>query len=145
MPASNYWAMGVAGALGLFLSIIFHELSHSLMARRFGILMKGITLFIFGGVAEMSEEPPSARAGVSSLPSLDPFPACSLPPSFTASCRSGRLRAGPRLSTAVLFYLVWVNFILALFNLLPAFPLDGGQGAAVHPLGAGKRTFSGRR
>ncbi|MGE5844986.1 MAG: M50 family metallopeptidase [Syntrophaceae bacterium] len=62
MPASNYWVMGVAGALGLFLSIIFHELSHSLVARRFGIPMKGITLFIFGGVAEMSEEPPSARA-----------------------------------------------------------------------------------
>ncbi|MFZ0050696.1 MAG: M50 family metallopeptidase, partial [Desulfobaccales bacterium] len=57
-----YWEMGVAGALGLFASIIFHEFCHSLVARRFGMQMKGITLFIFGGVAEMGEEPPTARA-----------------------------------------------------------------------------------
>src|SRR5512141_66267 len=57
-----YWAMGVAGALGLFGSIIFHEFCHSLVARKFGMSMKGITLFIFGGVAEMGDEPPSARA-----------------------------------------------------------------------------------
>ncbi|MGW8272902.1 MAG: M50 family metallopeptidase, partial [Thermodesulfovibrionales bacterium] len=57
-----YWFMGAVGALGLFVSIILHELSHSLVARRFGIPMKGITLFIFGGVAEMDDEPPSAKA-----------------------------------------------------------------------------------
>jgi len=57
-----YLFMGIAGALGLFASIIFHELLHSLVARRFGLPMKGITLFIFGGVAEMAEEPPSPRA-----------------------------------------------------------------------------------
>ena len=57
-----YWEMGVAGALGLFASIIFHEFCHSLVARRFGMHMKGITLFIFGGVAEMGDEPPTARA-----------------------------------------------------------------------------------
>src|SRR5271157_3245530 len=57
-----YWAMGVAGALGLFASIIFHEFCHSLVARKFGMPMKGITLFIFGGVAEMGDEPPTARA-----------------------------------------------------------------------------------
>ena len=54
--------MGAAGALGLFASIVFHEFCHSLVARRFGMVMKGITLFIFGGVAEMGEEPPSAKA-----------------------------------------------------------------------------------
>ena len=54
-----YWAMGVAGALGLFASIIFHEFCHSLVARKFGMPMKGITLFIFGGVAETT----SGRAG----------------------------------------------------------------------------------
>src|SRR4051794_27407720 len=48
-----YWFMGIIGALGLFGSIILHELGHSVIARRFGIPMKGITLFIFGGVAEM--------------------------------------------------------------------------------------------
>jgi len=57
---TTYWAMGVFGSLGLFASIIFHELSHSLVARRYGLKIKGITLFIFGGVAEMESEPPSA-------------------------------------------------------------------------------------
>src|SRR4030042_1095794 len=58
----TYWTMGVAGALGLFASIVAHEFCHSLVARKFGMPMKGIPLFIFGGVAEMGEEPPTARA-----------------------------------------------------------------------------------
>ena len=58
----TYWTMGVVGALGLFVSIIAHEFCHSLVARKFGMPMKGITLFIFGGVAEMGDEPPTARA-----------------------------------------------------------------------------------
>ena len=56
--------MGVAGALGLFASIVFHELSHSLVARRYGMSIRGITLFIFGGVAEMEDEPPTAKGGI---------------------------------------------------------------------------------
>ena len=51
-----YWAMGLIGAFGLFFSIIFHELAHSLVARLFGLKIKGITLFIFGGMAELSIE-----------------------------------------------------------------------------------------
>ena len=62
LSSRMYWFMGIVGALGLFASIIFHEMCHSLVARRFGLQMKGITLFIFGGVAEMEEEPPSAKA-----------------------------------------------------------------------------------
>ena len=58
----EYWMMGIAGSLLLFASIIVHELAHSLVARRSGLEMKGITLFIFGGVAEMEREPPSAKA-----------------------------------------------------------------------------------
>jgi Zn-dependent protease len=60
-PAA-YWSMGALGALGLFLSIVLHELSHALVAKRFGISIRGITLFLFGGVAEMAGEPPSPRA-----------------------------------------------------------------------------------
>ena len=62
LSAEAYWFMGGAGAVGLFASIIFHEFCHSIVARKFGMVMKGITLFIFGGVAEMGEEPPTARA-----------------------------------------------------------------------------------
>jgi len=62
LSVQTYWVMGVVGAIGFFLSVIFHEIFHSLVARKFGIPMKGITLFIFGGVSEMGEEPPNAKA-----------------------------------------------------------------------------------
>ena len=126
MPASNYWAMGVAGALGLFLSIILHELSHSLVARRFGIPMKGITLFIFGGVAEMSEEPPSARAEFFTA-IIGPVSSLVIAAAFYGLLHAGESAGLPMAINGVLFYLAWVNVILALFNLLPAFPLDGGR------------------
>ncbi len=62
LAPATYWIMGAVGALGLFVSIVAHEFCHSLVARKFGMQMKGITLFIFGGVAEMGDEPPTARA-----------------------------------------------------------------------------------
>jgi Zn-dependent protease/CBS domain-containing protein len=126
MPTANYWAMGAAGALGLFLSIIFHELSHSLVARRFGIPMRGITLFIFGGVAEMSEEPPSAKAEFLTA-IIGPVSSVLIAAVFYGILQVGESFGWPMAVNGVLFYLVWVNFILALFNLLPAFPLDGGR------------------
>src|SRR4030043_1641398 len=58
---NTYLWMGITGAIGLFASIIFHEFCHSLVARRYGLHMKGITLFVFGGVAEMEQEPESPR------------------------------------------------------------------------------------
>ena len=57
LSSQTYWLMGIVGAIGLFLSIIAHEFAHSLVARNSGMPMKGITLFIFGGVAEMGDEP----------------------------------------------------------------------------------------
>src|SRR5579884_4134021 len=62
LTSAEYWLMGVSGAILLFVSIIVHELAHSIVARKHGLPMKGITLFIFGGVAEMDQEPPSAKA-----------------------------------------------------------------------------------
>jgi hypothetical protein len=61
LPVATYWWMGAAGAVGLFISIVVHEFSHSLVARRYGLQMRGIRLFIFGGVAQMDEEPDSAK------------------------------------------------------------------------------------
>jgi Zn-dependent protease len=61
LSTRTYWLMGVVGAIGLFVSIIAHEFCHSLVARQRGVAMKGITLFIFGGVAEMGNEPPNAK------------------------------------------------------------------------------------
>ena len=62
LSVETYWLMGIVGAVGLFLSIVVHEFCHSLVARKYGIPMKGITLFIFGGVAEMGDQPRSAKA-----------------------------------------------------------------------------------
>jgi len=118
--------MGVAGAVGLFLSIIFHEIFHSLVARRFGIPMKGITLFIFGGVSEMGEEPASAKAEflmaiVGPLSSIAIALAC-------YGIHIQGLRSGwPESVDGVVQYLAYINGLLAVFNLLPAFPLDGGR------------------
>ncbi|NLP01900.1 MAG: CBS domain-containing protein [Fibrobacter sp.] len=125
LSPSTYWVLGVLGAIGLFGSIIFHELCHSLVARRFGLPMKGITLFIFGGVAEMDDEPASPRAEflmaiAGPLASIGVGALCFALLSFTR----GILARPPSL---VLSYLGTINLILAGFNLLPAFPLDGGR------------------
>lgn len=126
MAPAAYWWMGIAGAVGLFLSIVVHEMMHSLVARRYGLQMKGITLFIFGGVAEMSQEPRSAKAEFSMavsgpMTSFGVGLACHL--LFLAGLRLG----WPLAVTGVLAYLRWINVILAIFNLVPAFPLDGGR------------------
>ena len=122
----TYWFMGAAGALGLFLSIIFHELSHSLIARRFGIPMKGITLFIFGGVAEMTEEAPDAKAEFW-MAIVGPASSILLGAMIFAIWRYGESAGWPVPAVGVLFYLAWINVALAVFNLIPAFPLDGGR------------------
>src|SRR5579864_5142917 len=59
---ADYWLMALGGAVGLLFSIVIHEFAHSVVARRYGIPMRGITLFIFGGVAEMGDEPPTAKS-----------------------------------------------------------------------------------
>ncbi len=121
-----HWAMGIGGALGLFVSIILHEFAHSLVARRYGIRMEGITLFIFGGVAEMRDEPPSPKAEfwmavAGPAASLAVAGAC-----FAAAAAGGALGAPEPVSTVV-GYLATINVILAIFNMMPAFPLDGGR------------------
>lgn len=122
----TYWWMGAVGAIGLFISVIFHELCHSLVARRYGLTMKGITLFIFGGVAEMPEEPENAKteflmaiAGPASSIFLSFF--------FYGIYVLGFKGWFPKSFVAITGYLSLINLILAIFNLLPAFPLDGGR------------------
>jgi Zn-dependent protease len=126
LSTGTYWLMGLAGALGLFISIILHELSHSLVARGYGLPIGGITLFIFGGVAEMTDKPPSPKAeGVMSI--VGPLASYFLSAVFYIfySVAVG-LNASPAL-TGVLAYLSFINLALATFNLIPGFPLDGGR------------------
>lgn len=120
---ATYWGMGVLGALGLFLSIVLHELSHSLVARQYGINMQGITLFIFGGVAEMVDEPPS--------PQSEFFMAIAGPIAslfIAAAFQIMNWVSAPLPPIAIVCgYLAIVNVALAVFNMVPAFPLDGGR------------------
>ncbi len=125
LPAATYWWMGVAGALGLFLSVVFHELCHSLVARQFGLAMRGITLFIFGGVAEMAEEPPSPKAEFL-MAAAGPAASIALAAGWYAMF-AGTHGVWPPAVTAVFYYLGMINGLLAVFNLIPAFPLDGGR------------------
>jgi Zn-dependent protease len=114
--------MGLAAALGLFASIVVHELCHSLVARRYGLPMKGITLFLFGGVAEMEEEPPSARAEFM-MAVAGPLASLVVAGAFLLAATA----ALPDTVKGVLRWIGYINLILVAFNLIPGFPLDGGR------------------
>jgi Zn-dependent protease/CBS domain-containing protein len=118
-----YWGGGVVISLLFFASVVFHELSHALIARRAGIPVNNITLFILGGVAQMEEEPGSA---------WDEFkmaiagPLASLVIAVVFLAMTGLVQ-GSRLWVAAFSYLGVINIVLAVFNLLPGFPMDGGR------------------
>ena len=126
LAPATYWWMGIGGALGLFASILFHELSHSLVARRYGIPIKGITLFIFGGVAEMEDEPPTAKAEFR-MAVAGPVASAVLALGFRVLAGMAEALDTPEAVGDVAAYLAYLNMLLALFNLVPAFPLDGGR------------------
>ncbi len=126
LSRDTYWTMGVVGALGLFISIVAHEFCHSLVARRYGMAMKGITLFIFGGVAEMAEEPPTAKAEFM-MAIVGPLSSMAIGAIFYLIHRWGETAGWTSPVNGVIYYIAYINGILAAFNLLPAFPLDGGR------------------
>ena len=126
LSAAAYWSMGIAGALGLFASLVFHELSHSLVARRFGLAIRGITLFMFGGVAENGRGTRERARRVQ-----DGRCRFGCQPRAGGALRGGLvLGPSPRPAPSVLVvlrYLAFINLALATFNLIPAYPLDGGR------------------
>jgi Zn-dependent protease len=126
LTVGTYWVMGLLGAVGLFLSIVAHEFCHSLMARRSGLPMKGITLFIFGGVAEMGDEPPSAKDEFY-IAVVGPLSSFAIAFLFYGFNRIGIVIGLPMAINGVLAYLAMINLMLAIFNMVPAFPLDGGR------------------
>jgi Zn-dependent protease len=122
-PAVLYWIMGALTAILLFVAVLVHELGHAVVALRYKVPIRGITLFIFGGVAEMGEEPPSAVAEFW-IAVAGPLV------SFVLAAILGLLHAalsGSAPLLALTKYLAYGNGTLALFNLIPGFPLDGGR------------------
>jgi Zn-dependent protease/CBS domain-containing protein len=126
LDTATYWYMGGAGAVGLFAAVIFHEFCHSIVARAYGMPMKGITLFIFGGVAEMGDEPPTAKVEFL-MAAAGPLSSIFLAGVFYLIYLGGLSGRWPVPVLGVIRYLAWINGLLAAFNLLPAFPLDGGR------------------
>jgi len=122
----TYWLMGIASAIGLFFSIVLHETLHSIVARRFGLPMTGITLFLFGGVAEMGEEPPSPKAEFY-MAIAGPILSILLAGFFFGTSVLIKQSGLPPSVWGVTRYLGFINGLLAAFNLVPAFPLDGGR------------------
>jgi Zn-dependent protease/CBS domain-containing protein len=124
--SQTYWIMGIIGAVGLFFSIIAHEFCHSLVARKSGMPMKGITLFIFGGVAEMADEPPSAKDEFL-IAVVGPLSSMVVAAIFYIIYRLGAASGWHHAINGVTGYLATINVLLTVFNLVPAFPLDGGR------------------
>jgi len=121
--ATQHWALGIITSVLFFASVIFHELSHSVVAMRYRIPVQSITLFVFGGLSRIEHEAPNAKqefniAIAGPLSSL-----------FLALCfwLIWRFVHGSEMVSASAHWLYWINFFLALFNLVPGFPLDGGR------------------
>jgi Zn-dependent protease/CBS domain-containing protein len=121
-----YWVMALFGAFGLFASVILHELSHALVARRFAVTIRSITLFLFGGVAEMTSEPPSPHAELL-VAAAGPAMSFAIALAAFVFTMIGTWARIPDAAQVVLAYLAFINGALAVFNLIPAFPLDGGR------------------
>jgi len=120
---TQHYALGIITSVLFFASVVFHELSHSFVARRYGIPVQSITLFIFGGLAGIGREPNNARqefniAIAGPLSSL-----------FLAGCffLVARFFHGDEMVVAATGWLWQINLALAIFNLVPGFPLDGGR------------------
>ncbi|MCS6975881.1 MAG: site-2 protease family protein [Gemmatales bacterium] len=122
LPPWTYWLMGVVSALAFFGCILLHELGHSVVAKAMGIPIRGITLFMFGGVAELEEEPRSAM-GEFLMAIAGPAVSAVLFLWFLFTS----LLPLPSEMRFPLMYLAWINLAVLIFNMIPAFPLDGGR------------------
>ena len=124
-PAA-YWLAGAAGA-GLFLgSLLAHEVGHALVARRAGLRVRGITLWLLGGVAQLEDEPASPRDELR-VAIVGPAVSLALAGAFGLTAAALSVVGGPALAVVVAAWLAIGNAALAVFNLLPAAPLDGGR------------------
>lgn len=126
LSTAAYWMMGIAGAIGLFLSIVLHELCHSLVGRYYGIPIGGITLFIFGGIAHMNDMPPTPKSEFF-MAIVGPLFSIALAFALFSLLHLSTYFNWQSPIIGVIQYLAVINLVVGIFNLLPAFPLDGGR------------------
>ena len=118
--------LSIISMLGLFVSLVLHELSHSLVARLFNLKVGSITLFIFGGVAELERDPENAKSEFW-IAIAGPIMSFFLATVFWALKSMSTGMGVSQMLVELFRYLGLVNLVVALFNLVPAFPLDGGR------------------
>ena len=121
-PAA-YWGVGVLTSALLFAGLVLHELAHCWVARREGLAVRGVTLFVFGGVSEIDGEPESPRTALR-VAAAGPLTSFALAAVCAAAAALGR---GIDVVAAPLVLLARLNVVLGVFNLLPGHPLDGGR------------------
>ena len=121
-----YWTAGVVSAFVFLASLLAHELAHSIVAVRRGVRVEGITLWLFGGVSRFSSDTssPGAQALITFV---GPLTSLLLGIVFFLASAAAGGGAHPGLVPATLSWLGYINILLGVFNLLPAFPLDGGR------------------
>jgi Zn-dependent protease/predicted transcriptional regulator len=125
-PAAAHVAAGLIAAVLFFLSLLAHEIAHAVVAMRNGIGVEGITLWLFGGVAKLEGEPETPGADLR-IAGVGPLVSVLLAIAF-GGLAFGAVAVGvPGLVFAVLLWLAIINGVLAVFNLVPAAPLDGGR------------------
>ena len=162
LPQSAYWTMGILGGIILFISVLLHELSHSMVAKRYGFRVRQIILFVFGGVSDIQDEPREDYKKEFTIAIVGPISSFALAGLFavvwfvliqvgittTSTSQADTLFALPQLqqeqgqtstttiseeevagsiAQGIIRYAIIVNILLGGFNLLPAFPLDGGR------------------
>jgi Zn-dependent protease len=121
-----YWAVAAAGSVLFLVALAAHEIAHAIVARHLGVQVRSVTLWALGGIAQLEGNPPTARAD---LQIAVAGPATSLAAGilFGAAAVLARSVHGPAVFTAALGWLSLMNVVLAVFNLLPGAPLDGGR------------------
>ena len=120
---AQHWVLGIATSLLFLASLIFHELSHSIVAKHYKIPVQSVTLFVFGGLSRIARDPANAMQefNVAVAGPLSSF--------FLAGCfwLLWRYVSAGEMVHAAAYWLAWSNALLAIFNLVPGFPLDGGR------------------
>jgi Zn-dependent protease len=136
-----YWTVGIAAAVLLFFTVLIHELAHALVAIRRGLPVPRITLFMFGGVSQLSRQPETARA---EFVIAAAGPATSLGIAAISGALAITVGTANEKVEGIFGYLATVNLLLGVFNMLPGFPLDGGR-VLRSIAGGAPRAFGGPR
>lgn len=126
LPVVAYWSVAAAGAVIFAVSLLVHEFSHAVVARRNGVPVRSITLWMLGGVAELDGDPPNPGADLR-IAIAGPASSFALGVVFAGLAIGAAFLGGPVIIIVALQWLALMNGILAVFNLLPGAPMDGGR------------------